>query len=110
MKYPAIWLLWLYKYTLSPAFSALGLRCRYEPGCSTYSIQAISKYGFWRGGWMTLARLQRCHPIDALGGSSGIDKVPETVQKAPFWAPWRYGVWRHSPNCDYASEHTDTQS
>jgi len=106
MKYPALALLKLYKYTLSPLFSALGVRCQYDPGCSTYSMQAISKHGFWRGGWMTLARLQRCHPIDALGGSSGIDKVPETVQKAPFWAPWRYGVWRHSRQ----SKNTDTPS
>ena len=47
---------------------------------------------------MALARLMRCHPW----GTSGIDNVPETVQKAPFWAPWRYGLWRgtHTGNCN----------
>ena len=95
MKYIAVFLIRIYKYTLSPALSALGVKCRYDPSCSSYGMEAISMHGFWRGGWMTLARLQRCHPYPKLGASSGIDNVPQTVQKAPLWAPWRYGVWRH---------------
>lgn len=51
-------------------------------------------HGFWAGGWMTLARLCRCHPIKALGSTHGVDKVPKSITKPPFWAPWRYGVWR----------------
>jgi len=96
--YPALALIKIYKYTVSPALAALGVKCRYDPTCSSYGAQAISKHGLWRGGWMTAARLQRCHPYPKLGASSGIDNVPETVQNAPFWAPWKYGVWRHTPD------------
>ena len=98
IRYIGIGLITAYKYTLSPALSALGVKCRYDPSCSSYAIEAMQRHGFWRGGWMTAARLQRCHPYPKLGASSGIDNVPETVQKAPLWAPWRYGLWRHKSN------------
>jgi len=93
-------LLAVYKYALSPVVAALGVRCRYEPGCSSYSREAIKTHGAWRGGWMTLARLQRCHPVRWLGGSSGVDNVPlenELSMRAVWWKPWLYGVWRHDP-------------
>ena len=94
LAYPAIGLIYVYKYTLSPALSAIGIRCRHTPSCSCYGIQAMEKHGFWAGGWMTLARLLRCHPFERLGATSGVDNVPESITKPPFWAPWRYGVWR----------------
>ena len=37
--------------------------CRYWPTCSEYAVQAIEKYGPWRGGWMALRRILRCHPF-----------------------------------------------
>ncbi len=37
--------------------------CRYWPTCSEYAAQAIEKYGPWRGGWMALRRIGRCHPF-----------------------------------------------
>ncbi len=79
----------LYKVTLSPAFAAMGVRCRHEPTCSTYGIDAIRQHGAWRGGWLTLSRLLRCHPF----GSHGFDPVPEVLDKAPFWAISRLGDW-----------------
>lgn len=100
IKYIGIGLIKTYQYTLSPALAALGVKCRYDPTCSHYGIEAIGRHGFWRGGWMTLARLSRCHPYPKLGASSGIDNIPKTVQKAPIWAPWRYGLWRHKPDND----------
>lgn len=36
--------------------------CRYTPTCSEYGIQAIKKYGAWKGGWMALKRISRCGP------------------------------------------------
>jgi putative membrane protein insertion efficiency factor len=46
--------------------------CRYQPSCSAYAITAIERYGAWRGGWIAVKRLLRCHPW----GGSGHDPVP----------------------------------
>jgi len=51
--------------TLPPA-------CRFVPSCSEYAYQAIDKYGLWKGGWMAIRRLSRCHPFSA----GGHDPVP----------------------------------
>lgn len=58
----------LYQKTLSPDHSPLLKRfwphgfCRFYPSCSEYGIQAIRKYGFWRGIWKTTGRVLRCNP------------------------------------------------
>jgi hypothetical protein len=79
----------IYRYTLSPF---IGWRCRHLPTCSEYGDEAIARFGLWAGGWMTLARLLRCHPF----GTSGLDFVPEKLKpNARWYLPWRYGVWRH---------------
>ena len=75
-----------YQLTLS---SFMGRGCRYMPSCSHYGMNAIGAHGFWRGGWMLLARLCRCHPF----GSSGWDPAPERAPLQAWWAPWRYGDW-----------------
>jgi hypothetical protein len=49
-----------YRLYLSPL---LPPACRFTPTCSEYAIQAIEKYGILRGGWMSLRRLLRCHPL-----------------------------------------------
>ena len=78
----------IYHYTLSPL---IGLECRHLPTCSQYADQALERYGLWAGGWMTLARLLRCHPF----GTRGLDFVPETKPARAHWyLPWRYGRWR----------------
>jgi putative membrane protein insertion efficiency factor len=78
----------IYRYTLA---SLTGFRCRHLPSCSEYADQALERFGLWAGGWMTLARLLRCHPW----GTSGLDFVPETLpQKSRWYLPWRYGRWR----------------
>lgn len=59
----------LYRIFLSPI---LPPSCRYTPTCSEYGIQAITKYGPFKGGWLTLKRISRCHPL----GGSGYDPVP----------------------------------
>jgi hypothetical protein len=47
-------------------------QCRFYPSCSQYSVEAFSKYGFWRGLRLTAARLLRCHPWHP----GGLDPVP----------------------------------
>ena len=78
----------LYRYTLSPL---IGFHCRHLPTCSEYADQALDRHGLWAGGWMTLARLTRCHPF----GTSGLDVVPDAApQQARWFLPWRYGRWK----------------
>lgn len=36
--------------------------CRFYPTCSQYSIDAFTKYGFFKGLWLTVRRISRCHP------------------------------------------------
>ena len=60
MKYPALGLIWLYQHTLS---YVLPPSCRFTPSCSQYGYEAIDRYGLLRGGWLTLKRLGRCHPL-----------------------------------------------
>lgn len=69
MKAVALALIRLYQLTLSPL---LGTRCRFEPSCSVYTREAITKYGFLRGVYLGGRRLLRCHPFHA----GGIDPVP----------------------------------
>ena len=37
--------------------------CRYTPTCSQYALEAISRYGAMRGGWLAFKRLMRCNPF-----------------------------------------------
>ena len=77
-----------YRYTVSPL---IGSDCRHLPTCSAYSEEAIARFGLWAGGWMTLARLCRCHPW----GTRGLDFVAEKKPAAARWfLPWSYGRWR----------------
>lgn len=77
-----------YQATLSPV---IGSDCRHLPTCSHYADEAFARHGFWAGGWMTLARLLRCHPF----GTAGLDFVPgERPAGACWYLPWRYGRWR----------------
>jgi len=50
----------IYQRTLS---RVLPPSCRFTPSCSEYGAQAISRYGVWRGGWLTMKRIGRCHPF-----------------------------------------------
>lgn len=65
----ALGLLRFYKRWISPM---LPPACRFEPSCSVYSMEAYSRYGFWKGSWLTLKRLLRCHPFCP----GGYDPVP----------------------------------
>jgi len=60
---------YFYRAVISPL---LPPSCRYVPTCSQYAIEAVKKHGVFRGGWLMLKRLSRCHPW----GGSGYDPVP----------------------------------
>ena len=49
-----------YQRAISPLFPA---RCRFNPTCSAYALEAIHKYGAAKGGWLALKRFCRCHPF-----------------------------------------------
>ena len=51
----------------------VGFNCRYQPTCSAYALEALEKHGAFKGSWLTLHRLSRCHPL----GGDGYDPVPE---------------------------------
>lgn len=50
--------------------------CRYWPSCSQYALEAVQRHGARRGGWLSLRRLLRCHPLTA----GGVDLVPERIR------------------------------
>ena len=60
MKKVLLWLIRFYQRNISPAFPA---RCRFRPTCSAYALEAIQKYGVFKGGWLALRRFLRCHPF-----------------------------------------------
>jgi uncharacterized protein len=92
-RYIAQALIGAYRLVLSPF---TGLDCRHLPTCSAYAEEAITRFGLWAGGWMTLARLCRCQPF----GTSGLDFVPSALPSHSRWyLPWRYGRWRGT-NCE----------
>lgn len=58
-----------YQYAISPLFPP---SCRYLPTCSEYAVQAVSNHGAFKGSWLALKRILRCHP----GCEGGYDPVP----------------------------------
>lgn len=56
---------WTFSAILPPS-------CRFTPSCSAYAVEALSRYGAFKGGWLALKRIGRCHPW----GGSGWDPVP----------------------------------
>ncbi|MEQ8584175.1 MAG: membrane protein insertion efficiency factor YidD [Marinoscillum sp.] len=58
-----------YQYSISPLFPST---CRYSPTCSNYAKDAIMKHGVFKGTWLAIRRISKCHPW----GGSGYDPVP----------------------------------
>ena len=58
-----------YQLAISPLLPA---SCRYYPSCSTYAVEAIERHGAWRGTWLAMKRVGRCHPFRP----GGFDPVP----------------------------------
>ena len=70
MKRLLLLLIRFYRAVISPFTPA---SCRFQPTCSQYGLEAIERFGAWKGGWLTLRRILRCHPFHP----GGWDPVPE---------------------------------
>ena len=73
ITYILIKLITLYKYLISPM---IGHSCRYLPTCSEYSIEALKKFGFFRGLLFSLKRILSCHPW----ANGGFDPVIKKIK------------------------------
>lgn len=60
MKKIVIWLIRFYQLFISPLFPP---HCRFYPTCSQYALEAVKKYGVFRGGFMAIKRIAKCHPF-----------------------------------------------
>lgn len=74
-------LLTVYRYMISPVIHMLapGSGCRFEPTCSAYALEAVRTHGPFKGTWLAMKRLSRCHPW----GGSGYDPVPHSCSCTP---------------------------
>jgi putative membrane protein insertion efficiency factor len=69
LRFLLVKLIRLYQLCLSPF---VGQCCRFYPSCSEYAMEAVNKYGLFKGSWLTIKRLFKCHPWH----KGGIDNVP----------------------------------
>jgi len=69
LAFPFILLIRVYQKVISPWTPP---SCRFTPTCSQYGLEAFKRYGLFKGFWLTVKRLARCHPW----GGSGYDPVP----------------------------------
>ena len=67
--FPLVVLIKFYQFCISPFTPP---SCRFTPTCSQYALEALRKHGLFKGGWLALRRILRCHPW----GGSGYDPVP----------------------------------
>ncbi len=58
-----------YQVTIVPIMPGA---CRYQPSCSQYAAEAVTRYGALKGSWLALKRIGRCHPW----GGFGFDPLP----------------------------------
>lgn len=67
MKKLFIGIIKIYKKTISPILSYFGIKCKYYPTCSEYTMQAIEKYGIIKGCFLGIKRILKCNPFSKGG-------------------------------------------
>ncbi|MGH1541386.1 MAG: membrane protein insertion efficiency factor YidD [Arenicella sp.] len=75
IQLPILIAIYAYRLLISPWLVS---SCRYQPTCSEYAQTAFQRHGLFKGGYLTLIRLLKCHPW----GGSGYNPVPEVSAKA----------------------------
>ena len=60
MKKLMLFLIRFYRRAISPSRPPC---CRFIPTCSAYAVEAVEKYGAWKGGWLALRRILKCQPF-----------------------------------------------
>ena len=65
-----IFIIGIYRKFISPLSPG---KCRFTPTCSAYAIEALHRYGFIKGGFLSVRRILKCNPF----GPYGYDPVPE---------------------------------
>lgn len=80
MKHLLLALIRLYQLALSPLFPPC---CRFTPTCSHYAMEAIELHGPWRGFFLALRRILRCHPFHP-GGFDPVQAPTAVSRPAPL--------------------------
>ena len=65
----------IYRKYISPLFPP---SCRFQPTCSQYAIEALTVFGFWKGSYLAIKRILRCHPFHP----GGYDPIPQCCKKS----------------------------
>lgn len=76
----------IYQRLVSPLLPGA---CRYYPTCSAYAAEALRVHGGFRGAWLALRRISRCHPWggsgpDPVSSAHGLVAEASAAQDAPF--------------------------
>lgn len=74
MKYLLIGFLKAYRAVISPLY---GQVCKFYPSCSAYALESIQTHGSFKGSWLAIKRLGRCHPWS----KGGLDPVPPATDR-----------------------------
>lgn len=64
----------LYRLLISPL---VGDCCRFYPSCSLYALEAVDRFGTFKGGWMTIKRLAKCAPWHPGGYDPVLNEVED---------------------------------
>ena len=89
-----------YQMAVSPYFAP---SCRYTPTCSSYAIEAIRSHGIFRGSWLAIYRIGRCHPW-CEGGYDPVPSSKSTGCKDSDCRSKDHNAIKHNPEIGHSSE------